>query len=144
MRAWHRAGMNARERDADRRAIRELVERANELQSDVEPFLALHTEDAVIVNLAGVRVPGRRRLGETMTAALGSRLGQVITRSEVDDVAFVRDDVAIVSCTKTVEDRNDDAPAAALPRTGRLTYVVVQDDGAWRIALAQTTPVLAG
>lgn len=39
--------------------VRAVVEAAQESQSDVRALMALHTEDAVIVNLAGRRVRGR-------------------------------------------------------------------------------------
>jgi uncharacterized protein (TIGR02246 family) len=125
-------------READ---IRRLVERANALQNDREPFVALHAENAIVVNIAGRRVVGRDALDRAMAAALDSRLARVVTRTEVEEIAFLRPDVALVACAKHVEDRNDDADAGTLPTTARLTYVVVDDGDGWRIALAQTTPV---
>ena len=51
--------------------------------------------------------------------------------------------VAIVSCTKTVHDRRSgvDGPDR-FDMVGALTYVTVRCDDGWRIALAQTTPIL--
>ena len=119
--------------------IRELVERLQVLQSEVEPFVALHTADAVIVNFGGRRVLGRDALQAAMEAALASPLAAVTTTNEVHDIRFVRPDVAIVSCTKHVADERDTSDKFAT--SGSLTYVLVQDDGAWRVALAQTTPI---
>jgi uncharacterized protein (TIGR02246 family) len=119
--------------------LRQLVERLQATQSDVEPFLALHTPAAVIVNFGGRRVLGIDDLRQAMEAALASPLADVTTSAEIDDIRFVRPDVAIVSCTKHVSDQRD--TAEALATQGRLTYVAVDDDGAWRAALAQTTPV---
>jgi hypothetical protein len=69
----------------------------------------------------------------------------VLTKTEIADVRFVRPDVAIVSCIKHVFDERDpssqDGPGASLPSTGSLTYVLVKDLDAWRIASAQTTPI---
>ncbi|HEX7131457.1 MAG TPA: SgcJ/EcaC family oxidoreductase [Iamia sp.] len=121
-------------------ALRTLVAEVQAAQSDVEPFLARHTEDTIIVNLAGRRVLGQDTLREAMTAALATPLAQVITTAEVDDIRFVRPDVAIVSATKHVADRREDGDA--VPARGRLTYVAVHEGDEWRIALAQTTPVL--
>lgn len=127
-------------------AIHELVERAQRHQSDLEAFLDLHTDDASIVNLAGRRVLGKRALHDAMQQALQTPLADVITTAEVDDVRFVRADVAIVSCTKRVDDRRgasqDDGSATTMPSTTRLTYVAVVDGGRWRISAAQTTPIM--
>jgi hypothetical protein len=42
-----------------------------------------------------------------------------------------------------VYDERDGRDAAALPEVGTLTYVMRREDETWRIALAQTTPVMA-
>jgi len=39
-------------------AIRRLVDALQKTQSDVEPFLALHTPEAIVVNFGGRRVLG--------------------------------------------------------------------------------------
>lgn len=118
--------------------IRELVGRLQGLQSQVEPFVDLHTAETVIVNFGGRRVLGRENLRAAMEAALASPLAEVTTTNEVHDIRFVRPDVAIVSCTKHVSDQRETSEKFAT--SGSLTYVLVNDDGAWRVALAQTTP----
>lgn len=126
-------------------AIRQLVASAQEHQSDVEPFVALHTDSTVVVNIAGRRVLDRSELHAAMVAALASPLADVVTTIDVQDVRFVRPDVAIVSCVKQVIDRRSSeatgAGRAELPASGSLTYVLVADAEHWRIALAQTTPI---
>ena len=121
------------------RELAQLVEALQAAQSDVEPFLALHTSDTIIVNFGGRRVLGSGDLRRAMEASLASPLAQVTTTAEIDDIRFIRPDVAIVSCTKHVSDERDTTEAFATE--GRLTYVAVEEDGAWRVALAQTTPV---
>lgn len=129
--------------DSDRRALRDLVTRAQESQDDVSALMALHTPDAVVVNVAGRRVLGREAFREAMAAALASPLSHVRTTLEVLDIRFPATDVAVVSCAKTVHDGRADADrSTALPATGALTYVMVRSAGAWRVALAQTTPTL--
>jgi uncharacterized protein (TIGR02246 family) len=121
-------------------AIRRLVDDAQAKQSDVEPFLALHTDDTVVVNFGGRRVAGKDALRRAMTTALASPLAKVTTTAEVQDIRFVRPDVAIVSATKYVADDRDQADTFA--SKGSMTYVVANDvDAGWRIALAQTTPI---
>ena len=67
----------------------------------------------------------------------------MITHNEIIDITHLDRGAALVSCLKTVTDQNDLEPeATALPETASLTYLVVEQDGVWRIALAQTTPIL--
>ncbi len=119
--------------------IRSVVEQLQATQSDVEPFLALHTPDTIIVNFGGLRRLGRGDVRRAMEAALRTPLAQVTTTAEIDDIRFPRPDVAIVSATKHVSDQRDTTEHFATE--GRLTYVVVEENGEWRVALAQTTPV---
>ena len=121
-------------------AIEQVIADAERHQNDLEPFLALHREDVAIVNIAGRRVVGKDALRAAMSAALDSPLAQVLTTIDVQDIRFVRPDVAIVSCIKHVSDQRDDG--GGLPSTAHLTYVVINDAGGWSIASAQTTPIL--
>lgn len=123
-------------------AIRQLVADAEKYQNDLEPFVALHTADAIIVNIAGRRVLGRDAIHTAVKKALETPLAKVITKSEIDDVRFVSKGVAIVVCTKHVFDEREDALGASLPSKGSLTYVIVKEPDAWRIASAQTTPMV--
>ncbi|GAA3885218.1 hypothetical protein GCM10022243_57550 [Saccharothrix violaceirubra] len=116
--------------------IRRTIADAERHQSDLDPFVALHTEDVVVVNLAGRRVLGRAALRDAMAAALDSPLADVTTRSDVEDIRLVSPDVAIVSCLKHVSGLADEL-------TARLTYVLVRQPDRWRIAVAQTTPITA-
>jgi uncharacterized protein (TIGR02246 family) len=126
--------------DTRRQQITDLVDEVVRNQSDPEAFLPRHTDDVVVVNIAGRRVLGRDTLEAAMRQALASPLADVTTTVEVDDIRFVRDDVAIVSCTKTVHDGRSGEPDA-LPSVGAMSYVMVDGDDGWRIALAQTTPI---
>jgi uncharacterized protein (TIGR02246 family) len=125
--------------DTRDRQIEQLVTAAQQHQNDLEPFLALHTPDTVIVNFVGRRVLGADALREAMSAALGSPLADVTNTVEIQDIRYLRGDVAIVSCAKHVVDARDSGEQTRMD--GSLTYVVVRDDDTWRIALAQTTPV---
>ena len=129
--------------EADENAIRDLVALAQESQSDPEALMALHTAETVIVNLAGRRVLGRETYSKAMADALASPLSDVLTTAEIVDIRLATPDVAIVSCTKAVHDRRSGVDAStAMPSTGALTYVTTRSHGGWRIALAQTTPIL--
>lgn len=117
-------------------AISQLVADAERAQFELEALTALHTDQTVIVNVAGCRLFGRESFAEAMTAAMATPLANVTTRLVVDDLRFLRPDVAVVSCTKHIHDEGSIAPASR----GVLTYVAVAEQGEWRIALAQTTP----
>ncbi|WP_232663542.1 YybH family protein [Pseudonocardia sp. TRM90224] len=126
----------------DTKAIRQTVEEAQRFQSDVEPFIALHTEDAIIVNIAGRRVLGRANIRDAMRSALATPLANVLTTTEVVDIRFPTPDVAVVSCNKHVSDQRTPESATELPTRANLAYVMVRNGDAWRIASAQTTPVV--
>jgi uncharacterized protein (TIGR02246 family) len=126
------------------KAIRQLVEALQATQSDPEPFLALHTAETIVVNFGGRRVLGRDDLRQAMESALATPLAKVTTTAEVQDIRFVRPDVAIVSCAKHVSDERDTDEreiTGTFATTASLTYVAVQEHGEWRVALAQTTPI---
>ncbi|MFD6431469.1 SgcJ/EcaC family oxidoreductase [Streptomyces venezuelae] len=132
---------------ADVAAIRQVVADASEFQNDVEWFLPLFTADTTVVNFGGRRVAGRDTLEEAMRQALASPLADVVTTVEEEDIRFVRDDVAIVASIKRVTDGRkpgaDGEAVAPLPASaGRLTHVLVKEDGTWRITSSQTTPIL--
>jgi uncharacterized protein (TIGR02246 family) len=120
--------------------IRQLVADADAFQSDVEQFTALLTQDVVIVNIAGIRVIGKDEFRRIMAQALQTRLANVRTRTEIEDIRFVRPDVAIVSCVKHVFDENQDTSVSP-PSRGTLTFVVIDEGHGWRIAQAQTTSI---
>ncbi|NEE00400.1 SgcJ/EcaC family oxidoreductase [Phytoactinopolyspora halotolerans] len=126
-------------------AIRTLIAEAEKYQNDTERFIALHSESAIIVNIAGRRVLGKDAIHHAMTEALASPLAQVLTHIEIEDIRLVTPDVAIVSATKHVSDERDAdtraRPGASVPSAGSLGYVVVNEADGWRIASAQTTPI---
>lgn len=131
------AGLTA----SDEHAIRDLVRRADEAQSDPSVLPGLHTSETVIVNIAGMRLFGRDGFSAAMSAALRSALKDVQTSVEIVDIRGLTPDVALVSCVKTVHDNRSDAGPSALPASGALTYTAVKTAAGWQLALAQTTPI---
>ncbi|GIG71222.1 SgcJ/EcaC family oxidoreductase [Phytomonospora endophytica] len=124
--------------------IRETIAAYERHQSDPDAFLPLHRDDVAIVNFVGRRVLGLDTLGQAMRGALASPLAKVTTTLDIEGIHFIRPDVAIVSLAKHVNDDRDETDKAprdgAAPTVGSLTLVLTEDDGEWRIALAQTTP----
>jgi uncharacterized protein (TIGR02246 family) len=104
----------------------------------------LLTQDVVIVNIAGRRVRGWDNLYKAYKKALETPLVDVRTTHEVEDVRFLRPDVALVSCVKQVFDEREASskePNGSLPQQASLTFVLVKEQGRWLIASAQTTPM---
>lgn len=138
--------METRGHEPEITAIRQLVADAQKHQNDLNRVISLHTADASIVNFGGRRVLGRDALHQAMKTALETPLANVITTAEIEDIRFVRPDVAIVASIKHVSDERDaslrDDPSTTLPSSsGWLTYVLVKEQDAWRIVSAQTTPI---
>ena len=106
--------------------------------------MALHTDGAVIVDLAGRRVLGAAAFAEAMRAARDSPLREVSTTVQITEVRPLGADSALVSCVKSVHDGcAGTGGGEQLPARGALSYVLVKVDDAWRIAFAQTTPAIA-
>lgn len=116
----------------DIEAIKQVIRDAEELQNDVAGFTGLLTEEVSLVNFTGTRLRGRDQVKKVMANALRTPLKDVLTKNELLDVTFLRPDVALANLIKHVNDG----------RTGALTFVLVKDGDTWRIALAQTTPVV--
>lgn len=124
----------------DLEAIQHLVAEASDSQFDADALSALHTEDAIVVNVAGRRVLGRDEFTKAARAALSGSLASVRTSIDVIDIRAVTAESAIVSMVKRIEDGRADVDAD-LPTETVMSYVVVRGSAGWRIALAQTTPL---
>ena len=135
--------METIDQEAEAAAVRRLVADVQEHQNDLDRFISLHTADTSIVNFVGRRVSGRDVLHRVAKAALESPMARVVTTAEIEEIRFVRPDVAIAAAVKRVFDEREDGEREALPASsGWITYVVVKEDGDWRIASAQTTPTV--
>jgi uncharacterized protein (TIGR02246 family) len=104
---------------------------------------ALFTKDALFVNIAGMRMPGRDGIIDGHRRALAGPLkGSTVT---VEDLAVipVRDDLLILHAT-SVRTPRADAPAGGLP-PGRtvLVFTLVRAEGGWLAAAATNTPIAA-
>ncbi|ADB31418.1 hypothetical protein Kfla_2342 [Kribbella flavida DSM 17836] len=127
---------------SDEQLIRDLVARSQDAQFDADALPALHTDDLVLINLAGRRVFGREAFRSAMAEGLATPLKDVRTVLDIEDIRFATPDVAIVSLAKTIHDERPATGPTDLPTTAVMTYVLTRAAGDWRIALAQTTPIL--
>jgi len=110
---------------------------------DADALGALFTKDALFVNIAGMRMPGRDGIIDGHRWALAGPLkGSTVT---VEDLAVipVRKDLAILHAT-SVRTPRAGAPAGGLP-PGRtvLVFTLVRADGGWLAAAATNTPIAA-
>ncbi len=138
--------MTTVEKDTELEAIRAIVAATDTYQDDADGFTRLLTEDVALVNFGGRRVLGREALHHAMSEALKTPMVDVRTRNELVDVRFPRPGVAVASCIKHVSDERDAAEKDAdgsFSGRASLTLVLVEEQGDWRIALAQTTPIAA-
>ncbi len=126
---------------SDDKLIRDLVARSEQAQLDPEVLPALHTDDLVLINIAGRRVFGRDTFATAMAEALSTPVRDIRTSLKIEDIRYAAPDVAIVSLTKTVHDERPEADRSEVPSTGATTYVLTRTGDDWRIALAQTTPI---
>lgn len=136
--------MDHEQQNEDIRAIRRVVADADRFQSDPERFTRLLTPDVVLVNFGGRRVRGRDNLYEAMDQALQTPYADVLTKNELEQVDFLRPDVAVASCVKHISDEraaSSTEPHELLPDKGALSFVLVKEQGEWLIAVAQTTPI---
>ena len=110
---------------------------------DADALGALFTKDALFVNIAGTRMPGRDGIIDGHRWALAGPLkGSTVT---VKDLAVipVRDDLVILHAT-SVRAPRPDAPPGGLP-AGRtvLVFTLVRAEGGWLAAAATNIPVAA-
>jgi uncharacterized protein (TIGR02246 family) len=136
--------MRTSEQESKIDAIRAIVAATDSYQDDADGFTRLLTEDVALVNMAGRRVLGRDALHHAMSEALQTSMADVRTRNELVDVRFPRPGIAVASCIKHVSDERDPSaqdPDGSWSGRGSLTLVLIEEQGGWRIALAQTTPI---
>lgn len=128
----------------DLAAIRTLVADAERLQNDLDGYMQLLTQDMAIVNIMGRRVRGWDNIYAAYKQALESPKADIHTSHELEDVRFLRPDVALASIIKHVSDDRDTSSQQhdrPLPSQARLTFALVKEEDRWRIASAQTTPI---
>lgn len=127
---------SVKEQEQDIFFIQQVVADAEQFQNDPEKFCQLLTNNVAIVNIAGLRIIGRDKFYKTMKKAVNTPLVNIITKNEVVNIIFVRSDVAVVSCIKSIVKKGSlqlDASKASL------TFTMVKEQGKWLIATAQST-----
>jgi uncharacterized protein (TIGR02246 family) len=108
---------------------------------DADALGALFTEDAVFVNIAGMRMLAREGIVDGHRWALAGPLKASTVTLEDLAVVAVRDDLAVVHVTSVRTPRRD-APAGGLP-PGRtvLVFTLVGGKNGWLAVAATNTPI---
>lgn len=114
------------------------LERAQQ-QESVDGFVRLLTPDAVWVTAHGKRLTGRDEIYEFTRKVLPGAMKDSTARYEVVHVTFVRPDVAVVNVRQRPV-THDGEPLEGQPE-GRPVYVMVKEEGQWKIAAGQNTQV---
>lgn len=126
-------------RDQDITLIRQLVNDAERFQNDPDKFAQLLSENVHLVNVAGFRVTGKDNIHKMMSKAVQTALSDIITKHELLDIDFLKEDAAIVNCIKRIYVRNGQTNSEK--SVAALTFVVTKNDGHWLISSAQNTPI---
>jgi len=107
----------------------------NDPELSVEHF----TDDATTVNVGGALASGRDALLEAHRAGFAGPLRDQYARYELDDVAFLRPDVAVAHKRARATDAGGEPIDVGHAMIA--LYVFVKDDGRWRVAARQNTLV---
>lgn len=105
----------------------------------MDGFISLFTPDAVWVTAHGKRLTGRDEIHAFTKKVLPGAMKDSTATYEVVHISFVRDDIAVVNVRQTPI-THDGEPLAGQPE-GSPVYVMVEEEGEWRIAAAQNTQI---
>jgi uncharacterized protein (TIGR02246 family) len=108
--------------------------------NDADALAALYVDDATVVQ-PGIYRQNRDEVRVGMAAAFAGPLRNSTVVDETRSVRFLGDDAAVVISEGGVV-RADETELAA-ERAVRATWVLVKQDGSWRIAAYHNSPVVA-
>jgi uncharacterized protein (TIGR02246 family) len=100
---------------------------------------AFISAEAVIVNVVGIRLLGRDEFYRFIKKAMQGRLSNLVRKNEINDIRFLRHDVAVVSATQVASTR--EGHVLREHGSGAMTVVLIKDDGKWLVAVAQNTMI---
>ena len=120
-------------------AIEALVRQLQAAQQaeDVEGFMKLFAEDSVWTTAHGKRIAGRDAIQTFTETVLPGAMQESTARYDVERIAFLRPDVAVVNVRQQPVTLAGE-PLAGAPE-GRPTYVLTREGEDWLIAAAQNT-----
>jgi uncharacterized protein (TIGR02246 family) len=107
---------------------------------DVAGFMALFAEDAVWTTAHGKRIVGRDAIRAFTQTVLPGAMRDSTARYDVERIAFLRPDVAVVNVRQQPVTLSGE-PLEGAPE-GRPTYVLTREGDEWLIGAAQNTQVV--
>lgn len=117
--------------------IKQEIEKAANYQKEPDKFCQLFTDDAIVVNVVGIRMVGKNEIYKFMKKAVKSNLANVYVKNEILDITFIRPDIAVVSAVQHIFIKNGyDLKENS---KGSVTNVMVKHQGNWLSAVAQNT-----
>lgn len=128
----------------DDRAIRRVVQDVEDGFNRNDPDLSVKhfASNASVINAAGVRVSGLAALLESNRKGLAGFLKDEFARYEVDEVEFLRPDVAL-AYKRARATTPEGEPLTADPAMVAL-YVMVKEGDRWWIAARANVPTQSG
>jgi uncharacterized protein (TIGR02246 family) len=126
--------------DQDEIAIRDVVKRveAGWNAGSGEAFATPFAEDADYVVVNGMHHKGRAVIAEGHERIFSTFYKGSVNTYTVEDVRFLRPDVAIAHVHHVLKYREGEGMQEA---TARSTWVLTKNDGEWSIAAFQNTPI---
>jgi uncharacterized protein (TIGR02246 family) len=130
---------NDHERDVE--AIERIISDIETGFNTKDPDLSVEhfTENATAVSVAGTLLSGRAALLDANIRSLSGPLRDQYARYEVDEVVFVRPDVAVAH--KRAWATTADGEPIDTDHSMITLYVLVKEDGRWWVAARQNTMV---
>jgi uncharacterized protein (TIGR02246 family) len=123
-------------RNADSAAIRQVVAGVIDgfNHHDARAWTAPFLDDGDFTNVTGLTLHGRNKVEERFKVLFATRLKDAHRSATVRHIRFVNPDVAAVDAEwELVGSTNDDGSARPV-RKGIFTWVMVKQDGHWRVA----------
>lgn len=108
---------------------------------DVTAMAELFTADADFVNVAGMRLKGRRQIRDEHVKSHRMQFKDSVVTFRAVDVRFLKPDVALVHIDWRIEGDRDSDGTSRAPRNGVMSWVVVRQRDEWRIASSHNTNV---
>ena len=110
-------------------------------EGDADALGALFTEDAVFVNIAGMRMLGREGIVEGHRWALAGPLKASTVTLEDLSVIALGEDLAVAHVISVRTPRPDAPPGGLPPGRTVLVFTIVRAKNDWRAVAATNTPV---
>lgn len=129
------------DQETELKAIQDLVATVERVQRQelVDEFISLFRADAIWTTGHGRRLFGRDAIAEFTSEVLPGSSAHGRATYDVEQVLFIRPDVAAVKVRQRYFDVNGNLDSEGTPM-----YVVAKEDGNWLLTASQNTPVVAG